>query len=135
MHVCLNCMVVTGNPRKYESLRTSYNSVADTGAPRAPPFEEFRGMSSICGNIFCRWVLPCCGRLPSCRCEYDEMDLAGLRRATRGRHVASQTWQGCVMLHDLALSRGVLVYVLGIMAIVVFGDRRPSLFGSLFTFS
>ena len=57
MHVCLNCMVVSGNAEKYEELRASYNSVIDNKVPRAPPFTEFRGMSSICGNVFCKWVL------------------------------------------------------------------------------
>lgn len=59
MHVCLTCMVVSCNPEKYEELRTAHNFVVDNDALRAPPFEEFRGISSICGNIFCKWVLCC----------------------------------------------------------------------------
>ena len=54
MHICLNCMAVSGNEVKYEELRTSYNSVVDNDVPRAPPFAEFRGMSSICRNVFCK---------------------------------------------------------------------------------
>lgn len=57
-------MVVSGNVEKYEELRALHNSVVDIDVSRAPPFEEYRGMSSICGNIFCMWVL--CGFV-SCR--------------------------------------------------------------------
>eukprot|EP00903_Cladosiphon_okamuranus_P014223 g13214.t1 len=56
VHHCLACMAISGNADKYEELRASLNSVVDIGAPRAPPFEEYRGMRSICGNIFCRSV-------------------------------------------------------------------------------
>eukprot|EP00752_Nemacystus_decipiens_P005072 g4603.t1 len=56
VHICLGCMVALGNAEKYEQLRASYNSVADIGVPTAPPFAEFRGMGSICGNVFCMSV-------------------------------------------------------------------------------
>lgn len=56
-HYCLAGMVVSGNADKYEKLRTAYNSVLDDAGPMAPPFEEYRGMSSICGNVMCKWVL------------------------------------------------------------------------------
>lgn len=57
MHCCLAVMVISGNVEKYEELRAAHNSVVDSDFLRPPPFEEFRGMSSICGNIFCKWVL------------------------------------------------------------------------------
>lgn len=56
-HCCLAGMVISGNAEKYEELRIAYNSVLDDGLLRAPPVEEYRGMSSICGNIMCKWVL------------------------------------------------------------------------------
>ena len=56
-HCCLAGMVVSGNADKYKKLRTAYNSVLDDSGLRAPPFEEYRGMSSICGNVMCKWVL------------------------------------------------------------------------------
>ncbi len=56
MHCVLACMVLSGVNSKYEELRTTYNSVIDDGDRRIPPQEEWRGMTSICDHIFCRWV-------------------------------------------------------------------------------
>lgn len=53
-HCCLTAMAVSRNAEKYEELRNSYNSVVDSDAMEVAPFEEFRGMSEICGNIFCK---------------------------------------------------------------------------------
>ena len=58
-HCCLAGMASSNLPGKYEELRASYNSVIDHDVPRAPPFAEFRGMSSICGNVLCKWVVLC----------------------------------------------------------------------------
>lgn len=71
-------MVVSGNVEKYEELRASYNSVVDIGVPRAPPFEEYRGMRSICGNVFCMWVLCCV----VCSCEHEQSEMATTRVLT-----------------------------------------------------
>lgn len=60
MHCVLASMVFAGLTDKYEGLRSAYNSVIDDGdlhSVRIPPIEEWRGMSSICDNIFCRWVV------------------------------------------------------------------------------
>ena len=56
MHCCLAGMVGSGDADKYEKMRTAYNSVLDDAALRAPPFEEYRGIGSICGSLMCRWV-------------------------------------------------------------------------------
>lgn len=55
-HCCLAGMAASNLPEKYEELRASYNSVVDNDDQKAPPFEEFQGMRSICGNILCKWV-------------------------------------------------------------------------------
>ena len=53
-------MVLSGDACKYEELRTAYNSVIDQDDAcclRAPPMEEWRGMTSVCEQMFCRWVV------------------------------------------------------------------------------
>ena len=37
-------------------MRAAYNSTRPTGFLAAPPFEEWRGISDICGHPYCRCV-------------------------------------------------------------------------------
>lgn len=56
-HCCLACMYISCNCQKFEELRRSYNSVIeDDGVDtrKVPPMEEYRGMDSICSNVFCK---------------------------------------------------------------------------------
>ena len=53
-------MVLSEFDGKYEELRNVYNSViddGDEGSRRVPPMGEWRGMTSICDHVFCRWVV------------------------------------------------------------------------------
>ena len=53
-------MVLSGFTGKYEDLRDAYNSVMDADdlrRPRVPPIEEWRGITSICDHMFCRWAV------------------------------------------------------------------------------
>ncbi|CAN0157299.1 unnamed protein product [Ectocarpus fasciculatus] len=38
----------------YDAMRDVYNSIRPIGCWRAPPYEEWRTITQICGNIFCR---------------------------------------------------------------------------------
>lgn len=41
---------------RYEVVRTAYNLVRPDGFSPVPPFEEWRGMSDICGHAYCRYT-------------------------------------------------------------------------------
>jgi len=58
-HCVLGCLVLSGFEGKYEELRDAYNSVVEEDSvcsEKAPPIEEWSGMTSLCKNIFCKWV-------------------------------------------------------------------------------
>ncbi|CAM9342011.1 unnamed protein product [Ectocarpus fasciculatus] len=38
----------------YDAISGVYNSTRPTSFPQAPPYEEWRSMSQLCGNTFCR---------------------------------------------------------------------------------
>ena len=60
MHGVLACAVVSGFSGKYEQLRNAYNSViddGDLGSLRVPLMKEWRGLTSICDHMFCRWAM------------------------------------------------------------------------------
>ena len=62
MHLVLACMVLNGLTGKYGELRDAYNSVIDDDnvrRPKVPPMEEWRGITSICDHMFCRWAVFC----------------------------------------------------------------------------
>lgn len=59
VHCTLTALAISGRREKYEQLRNLYNFVMDDDdldTLKVPPLGELRGMSSICGHIFCRWV-------------------------------------------------------------------------------
>lgn len=58
-HIVLASMALSGRHEKYEELRNAYNSDVDEDSVcslRIPPIEEWRGMTNMCENMFCRWV-------------------------------------------------------------------------------
>lgn len=65
-HCCLAGIAASNLPEKYDELRAAYISVLDIDDLEPPPFAEFRGMRSICGNILCKWVLVLCCFLRYC---------------------------------------------------------------------
>lgn len=38
----------------YDAMRDAYNSIRPPGCRRAPPYEEWRTITQICSNMFCR---------------------------------------------------------------------------------
>lgn len=44
----------------YGRLRANYNAHRPPGSPPAPPLEEWRGLSTFCEDLHCRWVLVGC---------------------------------------------------------------------------
>ena len=58
-HCVLACMALYDSREKYEQLRNAYNSVVDEDSVcslKVPPIEEWHGMTTLCDNLFCRWV-------------------------------------------------------------------------------
>ena len=55
MHVVLGTLAEKGFEDKYSEIRKAYNSVMSRSwTPKAPPFEEWSGITEICNNAFCR---------------------------------------------------------------------------------
>ncbi|CAM9641591.1 unnamed protein product [Ectocarpus sp. 4 AP-2014] len=54
----IHCMLAAGHffSRRdmYDAMRGVYNSVLPMGYSQAPPYEEWRSVSQVCGNILCR---------------------------------------------------------------------------------
>lgn len=46
-----------GAREMYDTLRAAYNPFRPLGTSPAPPLEEWQGMSSVCGNLYCRYAI------------------------------------------------------------------------------
>lgn len=56
MSAALVSLDVPGAREMYDMLRGVYNPFRPNGSPPLPPLEEWRGMSGICEDTYCRYV-------------------------------------------------------------------------------
>lgn len=57
-HTMLLMIAICGARDLFEDLRASFNRMRLASALPIPPFEEWRGLSSICDHVYCRYLAP-----------------------------------------------------------------------------